>query len=77
MGEVVDDEHNNAARRMRALMAVYKEAEDLIHIGAYVNGSSEKIDTAIKKIDAINDFLCQGVFEKDTYEDTEKSLEAI
>ena len=77
MGEVVDDEHNNAARRMRALMAVYKEAEDLIHIGAYVNGSSEKIDTAIKKIDAINDVLCQGVFEKDTYEDTEKSLEAI
>ena len=77
MGEVVDDEHNNAARRMRALMAVYKEAEDLIHIGAYVNGSSEKIDTAIKKIDAINDFLCQGVFEKDSYEDTEKSLEAI
>ena len=77
MGEVVDDEHNNAARRMRALMAVYKEAEDLIHIGAFVNGSSEKIDTAIKKIDAINDFLCQGVFEKDTYEDTEKSLEAI
>ena len=77
MGEVVDDEHNNAARRTRALMAVYKEAEDLIHIGAYVNGSSEKIDTAIKKIDAINDFLCQGVFEKDTYEDTEKSLEAI
>ena len=77
MGEVVDDEHSAAARRMRALMAVYKEAEDLIHIGAYVNGSSEKIDTAIKKIDAINDFLCQGVFEKDTYEDTEKSLEAI
>ena len=77
MGEVVDDEHNNAARRMRALMAVYKEAEDLIHIGAYVNGSSEKIDTAIKKIDAINDFLCQGVFEKDTYEATEKALETI
>jgi len=77
MGEVVDDEHSAAARRMRALMAVYKEAEDLIHIGAYVNGSSEKIDTAIKKIDAINDFLCQGVFEKDTYEATEKALETI
>ncbi len=77
MGEVVDEEHNAAARRMRALMAVYKEAEDLIHIGAYVNGSSEKIDTSIKKIDAINDFLCQGIFEKDTYEATEKALESI
>lgn len=62
---------------MRQLMAVYHDAEDLIHIGAYVKGSSEKIDEAIEKIDAINEFLCQGIFEVDSYADTEKKLLAI
>ena len=77
MNEVVDDEHLKAAQGVRALMAVYKEAEDLIHIGAYVKGSSKKIDTAVAKIDTINTFLCQGVFEQSSYEETEKTLEAI
>ena len=58
-------------------MAVYKDAEDLIHIGAYVKGSSPKIDEAIQKIDAINDFLCQGVFEVQGFDETIERLEAI
>lgn len=77
MSDVVVDEHMAANRNMRALMAVYKEAEDLIHIGAYVKGSSKKIDEAIEKIDAINDFLCQGVFEQTTFEQTIQQLEGI
>lgn len=77
MSDVVVDEHMAANRNMRALMAVYKEAEDLIHIGAYVKGSSKKIDEAIEKIDAINGFLCQGVFEQTTFEQTIQQLEEI
>ena len=77
MNEVVSKEHLTAAQRMRQLMAVYRDAEDLIHIGAYVKGSSAKIDESIAKIDAINDFLCQGIFEVDGYEETEQKLEAI
>lgn len=77
MSDIVVDEHMAANRNMRALMAVYKEAEDLIHIGAYVKGSSKKIDEAIEKIDAINGFLCQGVFEQTTFEQTIQQLEGI
>ncbi|MGM9539340.1 flagellar protein export ATPase FliI [Anaerovibrio sp.] len=77
MSAVVPQEHMEANRRLRALMAVYKEAEDLIHIGAYVRGSSQKIDEAIQKIDAINDFLCQGVFEVQGFEETIQRLEGI
>ena len=77
MNEVVTKEHLTASQQMRSLMAVYKDAEDLIHIGAYVKGSSAKIDEAIQKIDAINDFLCQGIYEVDTYDDTEKKLIGI
>lgn len=77
MNEVVSKEHLKAAQQMRQLMAVYRDAEDLIHIGAYVKGSSAKIDESIQKIDAINDFLCQGIFEVDSYEDTEQKLVGI
>ncbi len=77
MNEVVSPEHLKAAQQMRQLMAVYRDAEDLIHIGAYVKGSSAKIDEAVQKIDAINAFLCQGIFEVDSYGDTEKKLIAI
>jgi flagellum-specific ATP synthase len=77
MTDVVSKEHREAAQHMRALMAVYKEAEDLIHIGAYVKGSSKRIDEAIQKIDAINDFLCQGVFEVSSFEEMKKTLESI
>ena len=77
MGDVVTKEHIKAAQQMRALLAVYKEAEDLIHIGAYVKGSSKQIDEAVSKIDKINEFLCQGIFEVTSFEDTEKMLESI
>ncbi len=77
MNEVVTKEHLKAAQQMRALMAVYKDAEDLIHIGAYVKGSSARIDEAIQKIDPINDFLCQDIYEVDTYEATEQKLLGI
>lgn len=77
MTDVVTKEHREAAQHMRALMAVYKEAEDLIHIGAYVKGSSKRIDEAIQKIDAINEFLCQGVFDVTSFEDMKKTLESI
>jgi len=60
MNEVIPVEHRDMAGRIRTLMAVYRKAEDLINVGAYVAGSNPKIDEAVKKIDAINAFLQQG-----------------
>lgn len=77
MVDVVEKSHLKAAQEMRSLMAVYKDAEDLIHIGAYVKGSSAKIDKAIAKNDKINEFLCQDIFEKTSFQDTVTMLEAI
>lgn len=77
MYEVVSEPHLAAAQDMRQLMAVYHEAEDLIHIGAYVKGSSPKIDAAIQKIDAINEFLKQDIYEVTSYEETERRLLSI
>lgn len=59
MNDVTTLEHQAAAGRLRELLAIYQESQDLISIGAYVNGSNSKIDQAIRNIESINDFLCQ------------------
>jgi flagellum-specific ATP synthase len=64
MLDVVTPEHEKAAGEIKELLATYREAEDLINIGAYVKGSSEKIDHAIECIDRINQFLKQGIYDK-------------
>ena len=64
MPQVTKPEQRKISRLGRELLAVYKDAEDLINIGAYVNGSNKKIDEAVKKIDRLNNFLCQDVNEE-------------
>ncbi len=61
MRDIVSSEHLQLSGRVREIMATYKEAEDLINIGAYVEGSNGKIDYAISQIEAIIDFLRQGM----------------
>lgn len=55
---------------IRKMLAVYKDKEDLINIGAYAKGSSPEIDEAIDKIADINRFLVQGIDEEVSIEDT-------
>jgi len=61
----------------RETMASYSQAEDLINVGAYVKGSNPKIDFSIEKIDAINQFLRQGIFENVGMEQSLQILEHI
>lgn len=77
MSDVASSEHKQAARELRSMLAIYKEAEDLIHIGAYVKGSSPKIDKAIDKIDQIKAFLCQDVYEQTTFDKMKEELTAV
>jgi flagellum-specific ATP synthase len=64
MSSIATDEHKKYAGRLKNVLATYTEAEDLINIGAYKNGSNKEIDYAIEKIDAVNEFLMQGTYEK-------------
>jgi flagellum-specific ATP synthase len=63
MPEVATEEEINLAAEVRRLQSAYRDAEDLINIGAYVKGSNSLIDRAIEKSDAINELLRQGIFE--------------
>lgn len=64
MNQIVGTEQMKFAQRLRETLAVYKDAEDLINIGAYKPGSNPRIDQAVKLIDQVNDFLRQGIEEK-------------
>ena len=68
MSQIVDKEHKVLAGKLKNVLATYNEAEDLINIGAYKSGSNPKIDHAIEKIDAVNEFLMQDVDAKYDYE---------
>jgi flagellum-specific ATP synthase len=59
--EITDKEHQQAAAKMRDLMATYQEARDLIDVGAYERGSNPKIDIAIDMQSEINSFLRQSI----------------
>lgn len=63
--KIITTEQRTLSQKARELMAIYKESEDLINIGAYVKGSNPKIDVAISKNDAINTFLKQDMHEYD------------
>jgi flagellum-specific ATP synthase len=64
MDDIVSPEQTRLARRLKAVMAVYHKAEDLINIGAYVKGSNPRIDEALKKWDSIRSFLRQRSDER-------------
>jgi len=69
MSDIITPEHKRIANEIKKVMAIYKNAEDLINIGAYTKGSNEKIDYAIEVIDNIIGFLEQETQDKFTYEE--------
>jgi flagellum-specific ATP synthase len=77
MRDIVSREHLQLAGNVREIMAVHKEAEDLINIGAYAEGSNKKIDYAIGRIEAVNDFLRQEMDESFDLETTREQMNAL
>ena len=68
MTDLVAPSFLEKAGRIRDWLSTYHKAEDMINIGAYVKGSNPKIDIALKKIDAVNNFLIQHTEERVTVE---------
>ena len=70
MKDIITPEHRDTAKRLIKTIATYRDAEDLINIGAYVDGSDIEIDFAKKMIGKINSFLEQGIDQKITFADS-------
>jgi flagellum-specific ATP synthase len=77
MRNVTDRHHQDMARDLREILATYREAEDLINIGAYRQGANPKIDRSVRLIEPITRFLRQKVEEKANFMDSLNELQAI
>ncbi len=77
MEDIASLDHKENANKFKEILAIYKKAEDLINIGAYVKGSNSKIDDAMSKIDLINSYLQQGIDDVAVFEESLTSLSQI
>jgi len=67
-------DHLSLVAKARNLLAVYRQNEDLINIGAYVKGSSPVIDEAIHTVPLIMQVLAQEVDERTSLDDALRAL---
>lgn len=77
MPDIVTSDHYQRSMIFNEILATYKEAEDLINIGAYVRGSNPQIDHSLSKINLLRSFLKQDMNEKTLYNYTVSRLNEI
>ena len=74
MNDIVPSPQLARANKVRSWLSTYRDAEDLINIGAYTAGSNPRIDEAVAKIEAVQAFLRQGLHERSTLEESAAAL---
>lgn len=70
MSEIISDDQKETAGKIRKIMSVYEENQDLISIGAYKTGTNPELDYAISRLESINEFLKQDINERFSMEET-------
>jgi flagellum-specific ATP synthase len=77
MANIITDEHKASVRQARAGLALYRENEDLIRIGAYQQGNNRELDQAISINRKLDRFLTQDVEEQWTFDQAINELHMI
>jgi flagellum-specific ATP synthase len=66
-----------AGRRLRQALAAYREAEDLIQLGAYVAGSNPSLDASVQLRPELQEFLKQEHSSNSSFEETLARMEEL
>jgi flagellum-specific ATP synthase len=77
MPSITTDHHRRLAGSLRAALAEYEGAKDLIEVGAYAPGSSPAIDRAIQLKPDIDEMLRQDAGEPGDVAGTVAAMEAL
>jgi len=77
MPDIVSKEHLDEFGTVKNMIAVYREAEDLINIGAYREGANPEIDRSVKLHNPIQTFLKQDMLEHYSFEETLDMLKGV
>ena len=74
MSDIVDPTHREMARQAREVLSAYRDAADLVEVGAYVAGSNPRVDRALRCMGALQAFLRQDPGERSTMPEMHASL---
>lgn len=77
MDGVVDREHADAARKVRAMVGTFEAKRDLIAIGAYQKGHDAELDRAVAKQPQIDAFLRQDPRSISSFQDTVEGVKKL
>ena len=70
-------EESAHARKIREALALYRQSEDLINLGAYVSGTNPKLDAVIRSRNEMMRFLRQGPSDVCIVDETIRQMGAL
>jgi flagellum-specific ATP synthase len=71
---ICDPAHTAASAQLARMLALHREVEELVQIGAYARGSDAETDVAIEFAPAIHTLLRQGVRERAGFDESRSAL---
>jgi FliI/YscN family ATPase len=77
MPDVTPVEHRLKAGQVRDWLSTIRDTEDLVAVGAYAPGANPRIDAALERRDALQNFLCQQADTLCGYADARSALDAL
>lgn len=77
MPDIVEREHRECAARFVEILATYKKFEDMINLGAYKEGTNQKVDYALGMIDTLRGYLRQDLHEHHTLQESIQGLRLL
>ena len=77
MPDVTTSDHRARAALVRDWLAMLRDNEDLVSVGAYAPGTNPRLDAALLKREAIQQFLCQSADTSGRLADAVAALQSL
>jgi len=77
MPKVVDEAHLRLALKAKRINSSYEQHRDLLSVGAYVSGSNDDVEEAIRIAPQLRAFLCQDMSESISLAESVSGLHAL
>ncbi|HET9369341.1 MAG TPA: FliI/YscN family ATPase [Vicinamibacterales bacterium] len=77
MPDVTTPDHRARAAQLRDWLALLRDNEDLVSVGAYAPGTNPRLDAALLKREAIQRFLCQSADTSGRLADAVAALQSL
>jgi len=77
MVDITTPQHQQLARRFKQLYSAYEANRDMISLGMYRQGSDPLVDEAIRRREAMNAYLVQGIEERVPFDHSVQQLAEV